>query len=331
MKKSLIILVLLLCSFNLFSQIKSAIKKIDWNGYAQIRVNSNFDDYSSAMIRRLKFWIKSKSEFSNHWSYKVQVLFTSKNQEKFFLQDAKINYETGLFSFDLGQFVPAYSLEWTQPDYLIPSIERAKVINALHTDGSIGVRDIGLQANFHSKNEIIESHLGVFNGYGIKEYRFDNKGYMISHKTAFTISNNKNRFQIGYSVQYRRAENLKIPKVLRDDVLFTGIDFRYNLFALYNSKNFDMQIEYLTADFDGQKADGFYVLSVINLNKNQIVLGYEDYNDLINMTNYPYYRLGYNYLFKGNKIKLFFDNFFQVINGHIENYLVSIQLQMFFK
>ncbi len=329
--KSLIIILFLTISISVLSQEDKSDKKIVWNGYSQIRASSNFNNYNSFMLRRLKFWIKSTPEFSEQWSYKVQVLFTSWMQEKFFLQDAMLSYKTGLFSLDIGQFVPKYSLQWTQPDYRISSIERALVVNALHTDGTIGVRDIGTQLNFQSKNKLIESHVGIFNGYGIKEYRFNNNGYMISHKTTLHIPINKNRFQIGYSVQYRKTENLAIPKVLPDTVLFTGNDFRYNLFAMYKSKIFEIQAEYLTADLDGQKADGYYILSTINLKKNQIVLGYEDYNSLLNTTHNTYYRLGYNYLIKSNKIKLFFDNFFQVIDGKMDNYITSIQLQLFFK
>jgi phosphate-selective porin len=79
-----------------------------------------------------------------HWSYKVQVLFTSFLQERLFLQDARVTYKTGQFSFDFGQYIPKYSLEWTQPDYKIPAIERARVINTLSPNGTLGVRDIGV-------------------------------------------------------------------------------------------------------------------------------------------------------------------------------------------
>jgi len=330
MKKTLLIILIIL-SIRGFSQSNESLKKVNWNGYIQLRALSNFDDYSSAMVRRLKFWLKSSPEFSKHWSYKIQVLFTSKMQERLFLQDAKMSYKTGLFSFDFGQFVPAYSLQWTQPDWKIPSLERAIVVNALHPDGTMGVRDIGIQTNFHTKNKLIETHFGIFNGYGIKQYRFDNQGYMVSHKTTVNIPMPKNKLQIGYSLMYRYAHKMHFKKVLPDTLLYSGIDLRYNIFAMFKSKLLEMQAEYLNAGFDqGLNANGYYVLSAINVKKNQIVMAFEDYKNTY-MDHHPYYRLGYNYLINNNKIKVFFDNYFQLIEGKIENYYASLQLQMFFK
>ena len=327
-----LLIILLLLNFYGYSQGSEMGKKVVWNGYTQLRATSNFDDYSSVMIRRLKFWLKSTPEFSEHWSYKIQVLFTSKMRERLFLQDAKINYKTGLFSFDFGQFVPTYSLEWTQPDYKIPSLERTKAVNALHPDGTMGVRDRGVQVNFHSKNHSIETHLGAFNGCGIKEYKFDNQGYMFSHKTAINIPLSKNKLQVGYSLMYRFAHQMHIKKVLPDTLLYTGTDLRYNIFAMFKSKFLDMQAEYLNADFDkGLNANGYYVLSVFNIKKSQIVVSFEDYKNTFANNHYPYYRLGYNYRLNKNKLKVFLDNYFQVIDGHIDNYYISIQLQLFFK
>ncbi len=330
--KNILFIALVFISELISAQENKFADNIDFNGYVQIRGISNFDDYTSFSVRRLKLWLKSKPGFSKHWSYKIQTTFSSFLQEKFFLQDVKIGYKTGLFSFDIGQFVPQYSLQRFQPDYKIAPIERAKVINALIPDGTLGVRDIGLQADFKTKNKLFETHLGIFNGYGIKEYRFNNKGYMITHKSAFNIPVNNNKIKLGYSLQYRYAENLQLRFILPDTVLFTGNDFRYNLFAMYRSKLFEIQAEYLTANFDGQKADGYYILSAINLKKNQIVLSYETFHDLIKeTTDKPFYRIGYNYLIKEHKIELSFDNYFQLNDNKIEKYFASIQLQLFLK
>ena len=328
--KKYIVIIFLLTSTLIFSQDNKILNKPEWNGYIQLRASSNLKDNSMVMIRRLKFWVKTKPDISHHLSYKIQVLFTSWNQEKLFLQDAKIKYTKGTLSYDFGQFIPAYSLQWTQPDYIIPAIERAEAINILHTDGTLGVRDIGIQINYNSKSNVLESHFGLFNGYGIKEYSFNNKGFMLSHKTAIRIRGNNKRFQLGYSLQYRKAENLKIQKLLPDTVFFTGNDFRYNLFARFESNIFNIQAEYLTAYLEEEKSFGYYVLSTINLRNNEIVLGYEYFKNLTDISNYPYYRLGYNYLIKGNNIKLFFDNYFQFTAGNVNNYTGSIEIQMFF-
>ncbi len=330
--KKIFFIVLVFVSQFLFAQKDTVAEKFGFDGYIQIRATSNFDNYTSFSVRRLKLWIKSKPEFSKHWEYKIQTTFSSYSQEKFFLQDVKLKYKAGLLSFDIGQFVPQYSLQRFQHDYEIAPLERAKVINTLIPDGTLGVRDIGLQANFKTKNKLFASHLGIFNGYGIKEYRFKNTGFMISHKTAIDIPIEKTNFKIGYSIQYRKAENLMIPKVLPDTFFFTGNDFRYNVFAMFKSPVFKLQAEYLTADFDGQRAYGFYVLSVIKLKKNQFVLAYENYTDLIDETDdSPYLRLGYNYLVKEYKFRVSFDNYFQLSQGKIGNYLANIQLQFFLR
>ena len=306
--------------------------KINWNGYTQLRATSDFSSPVNFDLRRLKFWLKSGPGFSDHWSFKAQVLFTSFLQERLFLQDIKVRYKTGLFSFDIGQFIPAYSLEGAQPDYNIPAVERSIVINGLSPNGTLGVRDIGVQANFTTKNKLLQSSIGYFNGYGIFEYRFNNDGYMLTHKTAISLPINENQIHFGYSLLYREAEDLQIPKVLPDSVFFSGTDFRYNFFAMFKSNAFEIQAEYLNADLERQFAYGYYILSAINIKKNQLVFSFEEYHDLINETsNHPWYRAGYNFMFKKNKLKLFFDNYFQIGNNKIENYYATIQLQVFFR
>lgn len=331
MKKILLILLIFILNIVFFEEIKAS-DYFDFNGYIQLRGISDFDDYTSFSVRRLKFWIKPKKDFSKHWEYKIQTTFTSFQQEKFFLQDVKISYKTKLFSIDLGQFVPEYSLERFQHDYSLPSIERAKVINTLIPNGTLGVRDIGIQANFHTKSNLFITHIGLFNGYGIKEYRFNNKGYMITNKSELNLSLNTNELKIGYSLQYRYAENLKLKDIFSEDYLFTGDDFRYNFFALFKSRKFRIQAEYLNADFNGLKSYGYYILSSLDIKKSQIVFSFEYYKDLIDTTiDKPYYRIAYNYLINKDKIKLSLDYYFQIIENKFRNYYLSIQFQMFLK
>jgi hypothetical protein len=326
-------LFLIILSLSGFAQTNTDNFPVDWNGYAQIRAFSDLNQNNSFMLRRLKFWVISKPDFSEQWSYKVQTTISSLQQENFFLQDVKMNYKTGLFSFDMGQFTPAYSLEWSQSDYALPIIERAKAVDNLTPSGSLGVRDLGMQANFENKSKVFATSLGVFNGYGIKEYRTKNAGYMLSHKSSLTIPIKNNKLQLGYSLEYRKADKLKIPKVLPDTVLFTGIDKRYNLFMRVENSYLEFQAEYLYAQFDKQQASGYYFLSAINLTpKNQLMLSYELYSDLIASTsNNPNYHIGYNYLFNQNKLKLYFDASFYTLNHKVDSPLYTIQLQIFFK
>ena len=303
-----------------------------FNGYIQLRTSTDFDNFYNFSVRRLKLWIKSKPDSNTHWSYKVQTTLTSYKNEQFFLQDVKIKYKLNKWSFDLGQFVPQYSLERFQPDYKIPTIERAKVINCLIPDGTLGVRDIGVQANYHTASRKLETHIGLFNGYGIKEFRFYNRGFMLTNKTELNFKILSNSLKLGYSIQWRKAENLKIPKVLPQDTTFTGNDFRYNLFIMLKNDRFSVQSEYLAANLAGQWTDGYYILGKINLGKSQLTGEYEFYKDLISTTkDLPAIRLGYNYLINKYKLKISLDNYFQLDQFRPKNYIFSIQLQVFIR
>ena len=130
------------------------------------------------------------------------------------------------------------------------------------------------------------------------------------------------------SDQYRTGN----PYVLPDTVSYTGNDFRFNVFARFKTKIFEIQGEYLHAGFDRGHAYGFYLLSALNIKKNQIVFSWEDYHSLIPETSdRPAYRVGYNYLIDKYKLKLFFDNYFRTGPAGLEKYFATIQLQLFFR
>jgi len=304
--------------------------KVNWNGYTHLRYTSNLNDVNSFAMRRMKLWVNSAPGFSEHWGFHVQTTITSNQNEKFFLQDVLAFYKQGQFRVNMGQFVPHYSLQRFQPDYEIPLTERADVINALIPNGTLGVRDIGFETQYSSKDRLLQAWLGVFNGYGIKEYRLNNSGILLTQKTAFNIFNN--HLYAGYSAMFRRADKLQLLNIMSDSVIYSGNDFRYNLFAQWNSKKWNIQAEYLRANLDGQIADGWYVLANLNFGKNQLAASYNQYNDLIESTaDDPVFHLGYNYLAKGDKLKIMFDNGIQVNGGKLKNYVCNIQLQLFFK
>jgi hypothetical protein len=331
MKNWLLYIVILLFSAQssvTYAQEQHA-QKVEWNGYAQLRFTSNFSDVNSFSMRRMKLWVNSAPGFSEHWGFHVQTTITSLQNEKFFLQDVMAFYKQGQFRVNMGQFVPEYSLQRFQPDYEIPLTERANVINALIPNGTLGVRDIGIEGKYTSPNKNVETWLGIFNGNGIKEYRLNNSGILVTHKTAFHLFNEQ--FTTGYSAIYRKADQLQLVAILPDSVKFSGNDFRYNLFAQYQSKKIQIQAEYLWADLDNKIADGYYILAALNLGKNQLVTSWNQYNDLIESTdNSPIVHLAYNYLVNGDKLKIMFDNGVQISNGSLKNYFATIQLQISF-
>ncbi|HKI89234.1 MAG TPA: porin, partial [Draconibacterium sp.] len=271
-RKILKIKTIVIAAISLLTTVSSgsfAQQKVNWNGYAQLRFKSNFNDVNSFAMRRMKLWVKSAPEFDNHWGFKIQTTITSNQNEKFMLQDVKAFYQTGHFRINFGQFVPQYSLQRFQPDFTIPLTERTEVINALIPDGPLGVRDIGIEGNYTFPGKKIQTWFGIFNGNGIKNYQFNNNGVLLTHKTAASLFNH--HLLAGYSVMYRKADHLQLKSVLPDSVQFSGNDFRYNVFTEYYSKKFVLQAEYLKARLNKKIADGYYVLTTLNLSKNQIV------------------------------------------------------------
>ncbi|MBN2616294.1 MAG: hypothetical protein JXR71_11440 [Bacteroidales bacterium] len=329
MKKT-IFAILLLASLSATAQNNSRETPVQWNGYTQASFNTNFNDVHSFAMRRLKLWLFKKPDLKSSWGFKVQTTITSLQDQKFFLQDVEAYYVHKNLRINIGQFTPEYSLQRCQPDYIIPLTDRAPVINALIPNGKLGVRDIGLELNVTSQNKKFETWLGLFNGNGVLTYRFNNGGFMVTNKSQVHLV--KRRVAIGYSFMYRKADQLPMKNILPDTVVFSGNDIRYNLFAKYSVPKFEIQAEYLYANLGGKVASGYYILSTVTLAKNQIAVSWNQYNDLIASTsNAPYVHLGYNYLMKGNKLKLMFDNGVQIDNGKLKNYRATLQFQLFFK
>jgi len=326
-------LLLIMITLNGFAQKPaSPDDKIEWHGYTQFWANTNFDNNYSLSLRRLKFWLGSGPAFSDHWSFKVQALFTSLGHEKFFLQDVYGQYrnKSGVSSLRFGQFTPAYSLQRSQHDYLIAAIERANIINFLIPDAGLGVRDMGFQYTLKAAQKHLEVNFGIFNGYGIKEYRFNYNGYMLTHNLSYTLRKNNTLWKFGYSVMYRKAVDLPLKHILPDSV-FSGNDFRCDVYAMFRIPRFKIQAEYANAWLNGARASGYYALATLKANKkNEVYLSYDKYSDLISSsTDNPWYIAGYNYLFKGYDLMLTLDTRFRDDNGNLKN-ITSIQFQMFY-
>ncbi len=330
--KKFFLLLFCLFAFSGYAQKQDKTGIPDFNGYIQVRAASNFDSYTGFALRRLKLWLKSKPGFSDHWSYKVQVTFSSYAQEKIFLQDVFLQYKWRNSELRFGQFVPRYSLERFQHDYLIAPLERARAVNILIPNGTIGVRDLGLQYNLRAVNNRLLFNMGLFNGFGIKTYQFNNKGYMITQNISYEIPVSSSSIKVGFSTMFRKAENLYLIGILPDTVAYTGNEFRFNVYGLFSSRFVDVQGEYLQAKLQNTTAYGYYGLATVKLNENNhLYLMYDRYqNEYSSSLSNPWYIAGYNYFFKGYKIMLTFQTGFQQSNSGWEN-RTSLQFQMFFK
>jgi len=304
-----------------------------WHSYVQLWSNTDFNGSYTMAIRRLKFWLGSGPAFSEHWSFKVQALFTSLGHEKFFLQDVFGQYrnKSGVSSIRFGQFIPKFSLQRFQPDYLIPSVERAAVINVGIPDGTLGARDMGFQYTLKAAQKHLELNFGIFNGYGIKQYRLSYSGYLLAHNLSYTVARKNSQWKFGYSVMYRKAVDLQLKHILPDSVLFSGNDFRFDVYILFSSRHFDMQAEYLNGWLNGNHFDGYYALATVKINpKNEFYLSYDKFQDLVSTTDDgPWYITGYNYLIKKHDLMLTLDTRFRKETGRLRN-IMTLQFQMFF-
>ena len=327
--RKLLVLIFSLLTLTSNAQQADVKNMVDWGGYTQLRFTSNYNDVNSFGMRRMKLWVNSSPGFNAHWGFRVQTTMTTNQNEKFMLQDVEAWYHINNFKINIGQFVPEFSLERFQSDASLPLTERSAVVNALVPDGTLGVRDIGIEENYTSPDKNLEMWLGVFNGNGINNYVLNNDGIMFTQKTAFHLFDN--HLVTGYSLMYRKADQLQLVTILPGSISFSGNDFRYNLFAQYESQKFQLKSEYLWASLNGKIANGYYVLACLNLKKNQIVASWNQYTDLIQTTNdAPAAHLGYNYLFDKDKLKIMLDNGVQIDKGSLKNPSSTIQLQLFF-
>jgi len=277
----------------------------------------------------MKFWLTSAKGFNNHWGFKIQTTISSNHNESFLLQDVYATYQLHKVKLRIGQFVPEFSLQRFQPDYVVPLAERSAVVNALIPNGSLGARDIGLEGGYTGPGKKLQTWLGVYNGYGIKRYQLNYQGILLTQKTAFLYADN--HLYSGYSVMYRKADQLQLKSVLPDSVLFTGNDIRFNIFTRFITGKWQFQAEYFRASLEQKMADGYYILASLTLSKNQIVTSWNKYNDLIaNTDNNPVIHFGYNRLVNGNKLKLMVDDGIRFTRQSIDNQFLTLQMQLFF-
>ncbi len=306
-------------------------EKVNWHAYTQLRFATDLKENYNFSVRRLKFWVHSGPGFSKHWSFKAQVVFMSVSKEKFFLQDIYGQYRWGNSSIRFGQFVPRYSLQRFQPDYLLPNMERARAVNLLIPDGTMGVRDIGMQYNYSSFKKKLQFYFGIFNGYGIKDYRYNNAGILITQNLSYLIPLRNASLKFSFSLMYRKAENLYLPFLFSDTLNFTGNDFRFNINGMFISKIVDVQAEYLQANQEGAVAKGYYVVSTFKFNeKNHAYFMYDHYTNAYEPElNKPWYITGYNYLFKNTDIMLSLETGFKNTGSDWHNRTI-LQFQIFF-
>ncbi len=320
---------LLLSSFPVFSQSENLPK---WNGYIQTRLGSDFDKSTGFTIRRAKLWVYGNIPKADFISYKMQMVYRSFKDESLMFQDAFANIHLKSYgTLRAGRFVPDFMLQRMQPDYEIPVLERAAVINSLIHNEKQMAREIGVQYTFHSDSLPVHFSLGVFNANVDKPVHSKNNSLLYTSRLMYKIINRGNTWvNIGVSAAYRHLDKTTLTIIYKADSLITGDDFRRGLEAHLHWDNFELQGEYVQANINKDKADGWYTLANYTfLKKYQAVALTEKYTSLNPATNNNvWYGLGFNYQISG-KTKLMTDLKTQK-SGTKLSYLGEIQLQIFF-
>lgn len=330
MSKKFGLLVLMLTSaIFLFAQEK---KSLNWNGYLQTRLGSDFDKSNEFSIRRAKLWVYGSVPKADFINYKVQMIYRSYKDNALMLQDAFADIRlNGYGRVRVGRFVPNFMLQRMQPDYEIPVLERAAVINSLIHNEKQMAREVGIQYTFQSDSLPWYFSLGVFNANVDKPAHSKDNSLLYTSRLGYKIINNRDSWlNIGGSVAYRYLDKTSLTTIYNPDSLLTGDDFRWGVEAQLHFNKFELQGEYIQTKINSDIAKGWYALANYTFQrKYQLVALTERYIDLNPTTsNNAWYGLGFNYLIT-EKTKLMAD-FRTQESGNGFNYLGNIQLEVFF-
>ncbi len=331
MTKFKIIFIMTLTLFTTINIQLLAQQKINWNGYLQFRFSDNYINQTEFSVRRAKFWLNgSIPEQEGTWSYKLQAIFHQQVKFQFLLQDVLVSYKINNLDVTAGQFVPNFSLQRKQPDYVIPLDERANVVNALVPGAETMARDIGVELKL-GDNKNGSFSFGFFNGNGANNVSNQRNFLYVNHASLYFIHHSESKLELGYNLSYRAAHNLKFDKIFGNNFSFSGNDLRFGIEGKFNLGEFEFQSEYIEAHLGNLKAYGYYALADYLINsKNLITLSIEQLNDLnLSTIDDPWYVIGYSYLVKGNDIKVSLDDRVQ-FGTNKTNTLTTLQIQYFF-
>ncbi len=304
-------------------------ENIEWNGYGQFRAYKIGNNHEGFMVRRAKLWVKGTVPTSKILTYKVMGIFKYNHSGYFGLLDAYGSYNLGKSYIRFGQQIPEFSLQREQPDWKIPVTERASVINRMIPAAQSFARDLGMQVHLSLYSNSWQIAGGVFNGTGANLKTHSSANFLYSVRSSIKINLAKNyTWNIGASAMYRYADQCNFSLIFGSNNLYTGDDFRFGIETLLKLNKLEIQAEYIEADFNGQKAYGYYSYANYNFtNKDQFIFSTEQLVDLNKKTNDdPWFKLGYNHLFANHDVKL-------MVSGGTQfnsNYSLTTQIQLFF-
>ncbi len=302
------------------------------HGYIQSRFTSDFDNVNDFMIRRAKLWVDGNVPGLENVSYKIQMVYRSFKDESVMLQDAFADVKfQNLGSLRVGRFVPDFLLQRMQPDYDIPVLERAMVINGLAYSPESMARQIGAQFTYQPNSFPIHLSLGLFNANLESPGKNKDQNLLYtSHAQINLIKNENALLEIGVSAAYRFSNSISMNTIYNSNQLITGNDYRFGFEYQLHYKTFSFQSEYVQANISKDRAWGYYGLATLYLIPDLQLTGIvEKYSDFIPTTNNnEWYGAGLNY-YLTDKTKLMTD-FKTQFSSAKNNYLGEIEFQIFF-
>ena len=306
--------------------------RVEWHGYAQLRFTDG-NDVAGFAIRRAKLWIEGPVPVDAHFRVKLQGLFRPADAGAFVLQDAYAEYRWELGAVRAGQMVPDFALQRQQPDYDIPLVERAAVINVLVPAAATTARDIGAQLTLGAPNGPWHASVGVFNGNGANHLTNDDKRFLGTARLTYTVPLARGlQWALGGSASYRRSTGSEFSGILGTGAPVVGQDTRWGVESRLTASRWQVQGEFLHAALDSASAWGWYALAAFVITpRNEIVVSTEE----LRIPNPaaagdPWYIVGFNHYIARERAKVMLDGRVQLADPRT-NYLATAQFQLFFR
>ena len=236
-----------------------------WHGYVQLRYRRT-DPSTGFVVRRAKLWLEGSVPGSGHLGYKVQGIFRNGASGAFVLQDVFAEYHRSGVALRFGQLVPDFSLQRAQPDYRVPLIERAAVVESLIPGARTLGREVGAEALLEPPSGWAHLALGLFNGSGANRPPGSEGDYLVTGRLIVTGDIGAGaRASVGASLAWRETHGTDVGILTATTGAFAGRDVRWGTEARAWGKAWDVQGEYLHADLAEETSEGFYLLGTLAL------------------------------------------------------------------
>jgi len=277
---------------------------VGWHGYGQFRYSRGSHSAGFA-LRRAKLWLAGPVPAIENVSFTVQGIFRNGAAGSFVLQDFFVQYRGAFGRLRLGQMVPAFSLQRSQPDFLVPLVERAGVVDALIPGAKTLARDIGAQVFLGSTPSPVQVSAGVFNGSGANRASGKEGSFLATTRLTFTRSLSPGvTGTAGVSGAWRRTSGTDVGLLSTEATSFSGEDVRWGVEAHVLGESWEFQGEYLEGDLEHENSRGFYLLGDYALSAaNQIVLSAERLQTPATGDEAPWYIVGFNRFFSASEAR----------------------------